>query len=493
MPISDSNLEGMFTFESEATPVPDEPPFHVLFVGDWSGDGPKRDLDARTVKLIDRDNFDEMIERFETALELSIGGASLRIEFREIDDFHPDNLYRNLPVFAELRDIRRRLKSQDTFGEAAAEVRSWFGGDAKPERETADAGAPSVSLDDILSGTASKRGEESELSRLISEIVEPHLIRIDEDEQAKLISAVDTATSDLMRSILRHPRFQQLESAWRGLYFAVRRIDTDVDLKLFVLDVTKDEFTGNLKTVNNLSDSLLFREAVRERVGVQGADPFSLICANYTFEPGVDDIAALMRAAKIAEAAGAPIVSMMTPKAFGIADFARLPEPAGFQLREDSNEAKLWNALRAAASADRIGLVPMRFMVRVPYGADSDPIDGFEFEENSGPIEHGHYLWTNPAFVCAVLLAGSYRANGWEMGSSLIHDVGGLPLYYEKSDAGKTLKPCAESWMTEIIVDRLLESGLMPLVAFRDSDRVRLVRFQSVALPAQALRGRWSH
>jgi hypothetical protein len=36
-----------------------------------------------------------------------------------------------------------------------------------------------------------------------------------------------------------------------------------------------------------------------------------------------------------------------------------------------------------------------------------------------------------------------------------------------------------------------MDEGFMPVVAIRDSDAVRLVRFQSVAAPAAALVGRW--
>ncbi len=36
-----------------------------------------------------------------------------------------------------------------------------------------------------------------------------------------------------------------------------------------------------------------------------------------------------------------------------------------------------------------------------------------------------------------------------------------------------------------------MDGGLMPLIATRDSDRIRLMRFQSISEPLAALRGRW--
>ncbi|MBK7707575.1 MAG: type VI secretion system contractile sheath large subunit [Acidobacteria bacterium] len=493
MPITDSNLEGMFTFETGATPSPDDPPFHILFLGDWSGDGAKPELAKRRPFMIDRDNFGALMERLDVSLELDIGVEKLRLSFRDIDDFHPDSLFRNLPVFADLRDVRRRLRSADSFDEAAGEVRSWF---AVPEPvsqvDEEPKPASAFSLDDILSVRPTRRSDESDLSRLISQVVEPFLVKIDENEQSKLVSAVDAAISDLMRSVLHHPRFQALESAWRGLFFAVRRIDTDIDLKLYALDLTKDECLDNLKSVSSLAETVIYREVIRERVEMVGADAFAVICGNYSFGSNVDDVAALMRLGKLANAANAPFISMMRPEMFGLGSFESLPEPSAFKISDESTEGKLWAAIRGVPEAGFLGMCPMRFLARAPYGAKSDPLETFEFEEFSGLAKHQELVWINPSFACAVLLAESYRAYGWDMGEALRRDISGLPLYHYEVDGEKKLKPCAETEMTEVIAETLLENGLMPLISFRDSDRVRLARFESIASPSTTLGGRWN-
>jgi type VI secretion system protein ImpC len=501
MPITDSNLEGMFTFESAGrTPLPDEPEFHLLFIGDWSGDGLKKDVEARRVRAIDRDDFDKAMERFGTSVNLPIGDRELRIELRGIESFHPDSLYRELPVFAELRDLRRRLRSTEDFESAAGEVRSWF---ARPEKaeppvgvDVGVAGKPSqksgFSLDDILSGEQSKGAEESELSRLISQVVEPYLVRIDEKEQAALVLAVDGAISSLMRAILHNARFRALEAAWRGLYFAVRRIETNKEVKLYVLDLSKDECVANLKHCNSLADTVIYREAIRERLETPGAEPFSAICVNYEFGVNVDDAAALMRLGRLARGAGAPLIGYVRPEMFGYAYFETLPEASGFGLKEGTDEARLWAAVRSVPEASCIGLAPMRFLARAPYGAQFDEVESFAFEEFEGPAPHELLVWANPSFACAVLLTKSFRAYGWEMGAALLRDLDGLPLYYFEVDGEKRLKPSAECLMTEVIAERLSENGLMTLISFKDSDRIRLARFQSVASPPTGLAGRWN-
>jgi type VI secretion system protein ImpC len=54
------------------------------------------------------------------------------------------------------------------------------------------------------------------------------------------------------------------------------------------------------------------------------------------------------------------------------------------------------------------------------------------------------------------------------------------------------IQPCAEVLLTEHAAERILAQGIMPLLSFRDRDKVRLARFQSLADPPAALQGRWS-
>ncbi len=493
MPIKESNLEGLFTFEDAGgaqSPLPDELPFHVLFVGDWSGDAVEKELAERKPVLIDRDNFDEVMERLGVVLKLGIGSEEVCIEFREIDDFHPDSLFRNLPVFGELRELRRRLRVPDEFAEAAAEVRSWFGGDVDCERN--ENPATTVSIDELIAGSEVRSREESDLSKLIAQVVEPYLVKIDEQEQGKLVAAVDAAITALMRAILHHPRFLALESGWRGLLFAVRRVATDRNLKLFVIDLSKQECADNLKSVNSLADSVLSLAVIPERLELMGADPFSVICADYSFGLTIDDAAMLMRLGRIAAAAGAPLISYVRPEMFGLTNLAGLPGISALRIDEDGDAGKLWNAIRSVPEAASIGLVPMRFLARVPYGAASDPVETFVFEEFTGTPEHEKLCWANPAFACAVLLAASFSRLGWKMGDGLAQDLDRFSLYYflDREDT-RQLMPIAECFLSESAAGTFVESGLMPLATIKDTDRIKLIRYRSVHQTTAALSGRW--
>jgi type VI secretion system protein ImpC len=500
-------------FATDADSLPEDPPFHMLFLGDWSGRESRSDVGSpkRRPIFIDRDNFDETLDRLNVGLELDLndqGKDFLTLRFKELDDFHPDRIFQQIPLFSELRDIRKKLLNNDTFEQAAREVRSWFNDSFEvqseeiiPEDQSGEVSQISTDslLDQILDqgeGSASsprrQTTQSTELSSLISKLVKPHLIKTDEQEQAKLLDAVDETTSELMRSILHHPQFQALEAAWRGLYLVVRRAETGVDLKIFILDISKDELSDNLKSVNDLTESMIYDVFIKDTLETPGGEPWAVFCGNYNFGVNVDDIATLMRLSQLANNANAPFISHIKPDMFGISSFAETPDYREWKISDEADETKLWNTLRSMPEAKYLGLATPRFLARLPYGAKSDPTETFSFEELIDDLEHKHFLWSNPNFFCALLLAQSYRVHGWEMGSGLFQDIDGLPIYMYEDDGETKTKPCAEVVFTETGCNKILEEGLMPLLSFRNTDKVHLARFQSIASPMSALKSRWS-
>jgi type VI secretion system protein ImpC len=501
---NDSDFESEFTFENAAVPLPEVPPFHALILGDWSGGTNIKDLYERQAIVIDRDNFDDVLKKLNVGLHLDLSGDEnnfLHLQFSELDDFHPDNIFRNVPLFSELRDVRRRLTNQDTFDNAANEVRSWFFStsenfvnDSEIQSQIDD--SPPIDsnnlLDMILTQTNSSATsgkplivDNSELGRFVSKIVSSHLIKIDEDEQSKLIAAVDETISELMRTILHHSQFQALESAWRGLYFLVKRLETSPDLKVFIFDVSQQDLTDNLKSVNNLNDCFLYHQLAIES--------FSIIAGNYSFGISVDDIASLMRIGKLANDFNSPFISYFKPEIFGVKNFLEQNEAFNFDVLEDSKEGKLWKALRLSPEANFIGLSPMRILMRMPYGLATDSIETFTFEEFKEDVNSENLLWTNPCFAIVLLFGQSFSLNGWDMTENFLRNIENLPFYiYRKNGDLKTV-PCAEIVLTENILEKILAQGLMPFISYRDCSNIRLASFQSISLSKTKLGTFWNY
>ena len=157
----------------------------------------------------------------------------------------------------------------------------------------------------------------------------------------------------------------------------------------------------------------------------------------------------------------------------------------------DEYEQAAWQALRTLPEAAYLGLALPRFVLRLPYGADTDPLEQFEFEEMAERPQHDDYLWGNPCFASICLLGQYFSADGWNLQTGAGGDIDSLPLHVYREADETRIKPCAEALLTERAADIIMNSGFMPLLSFRDQDRIRLARFQSLALPPTRLAGRW--
>jgi type VI secretion system protein ImpC len=153
-----------------------------------------------------------------------------------------------------------------------------------------------------------------------------------------------------------------------------------------------------------------------------------------------------------------------------------------------------WKKFTSSASAAYVGFALPRFLLRLPFGRDTEPTETFEFEEigdeRAKAPSHESYLWANPAFAIVFLLARGFSEDGPEFRPSDHLEIERLPMHVYQRDGDTEIKPCAEALLTLRAARKIIECGLMPLLSIKDSDRIRLGMFQSIA--GTALSGRWS-
>jgi len=433
-----------------AAAVEAEEPFRILVMGNFSGGAGRN---RRPIE-IDRDNFGQVMALMAPELRLPFNGVELPVKFRELDDFHPDRLLARVPLFQKLRDLRKRLADPSTFAATAAEL--------EPRSTPPEPNVTNLSGADLLrlmtgeeAPPRSSSGERSAWEQMLSELVSKYSSPSPDPRQPAWIARTDDAITGEMRTLLHYPSFQALESAWRGMYFLTRKLDTSEELKIYLMDLPQEELTtgSGLGDVSRALDG----------------DPIAVIAGLYAFGKG--DEAALERVAVLAQVANAPFLAGLAPDVVGIEE--------------------VFSELRLTLKARWIGLAMPRFLLRLPYGSTTDETETFAFEEMPAPPEHERYLWGNPSIACAYLLGEAFSRYGWRMRPGVVQDIEGLPAHVYKVDGASEMKPCAEIWMTESAAELLLERGFMPLASVKGSDRVRLVRFQSLAKPAMPLAGKW--
>jgi type VI secretion system protein ImpC len=486
--------------------------FRIAVLGDFSGRGSRglmrtgRELATLQPVFVDRDCCDAVMAQLGVEIRLDVLGDKappVRISFAALDDFHPDRLFRDLEVFQAMRESRKILLDPASFAardrEPAAAVPSPQAGSVTSAEVTkaalSDLGGANL-LDQILeqddgrAASAASGQSSSEWDFFLRRLVSPYLVSAAHPEQEEMIGSMDAATEELMRRILHHPDFQAMEAAWQGLWFLISRLETDAALKVYLLDISRQELAADLMAGDDLQVSGLYRLLVEQGVQTFGGAPWSLLTGLYDFGVAGEDPGILGRMANLARVAGAPFVAAANDTLLGCRSLAATPDPDDWQPLSGGEQAA-WAALRSLLAASSLGLGLPRFLLRLPYGEKTDPIDSFAFEEMAEPPQHGHYLWGNPALAVALVLGASFSRNGWRLFDQPVFSIDGLPLHVFRHEGEATALPCAEVLLTERAVDAILDRGLMPLLSFRNQDTIRLARFQSVADPLTRLSGPW--
>jgi hypothetical protein len=367
--------------------APAEEPARYLVLGDFGG----RRIDVLTV---DRDTINDVL----SILHVTAGG----MQIRSLDDFHPDNLYERLGMGPGAPEPEPELP-------------------ASPQADLAALLRPTSLLEQIAEG-----GDPFE--RYVRDLARAHSLPPKSGEDRT------PALCERMNSLLHHPRFQALESAWRGLDFALRQMD-DVAARVHIVQYSKEDLEIDLES-DNLRATRLYAilNSRRWTAGI-GLHAFA-----------EHEIELLARIALVAADAKVPYVG-------------------------EGSAGITAGLFRDIPEASHLGLALPRLLLRLPYGPRTSAIDSFEFEEMPGAPVQQHYLWGNAAIACLAVLARAEPDN---------LDLDELPAHTYKQDSEWKMTPCAELFMTETQVLALIDQGLMPLVSYKDRPLVRLAGFRAV-------------
>lgn len=461
-------------------------------------------LRKRKFHEIDRDSFDEVLARFDVCwrgqMEGMPGGAQaavpIELRFRELDDFHPDSIVQRVPALRTLHGLLSDLDDPSRFDEAAAKVARWA--EPKEALPAAKPPAPAPSmppagpidgarvLDAILGQPRASVSQPSDIDRLVREIVEPHIVKVDGRRQESLIAAVNQALSCLVSSILHDPGFQMQEALWRSLHRLVNVADSGTRIR--IVHVRKDEMLADIISGKSMESSEL-AALLLDPASVPGTERVSLLIGSYEFSHDLEDLAILERLGNIGAVLKAPFVAGASPWLFGCKSFAELPGAAEVEELFEGQDHRPWHLLRQTRAARWLALAMPRMLCRLPYGPRTQPAESFSFEEQLNGADHEKLVWGNPAFGVAAVFAGAFAAEGWQMNpAETVARLEGLPLYMYRDDAETITKPCAEVLMGEGLVEALMGAGMLPLVSYRDKDIVSFPSLQTLAQPRVPLR-----
>lgn len=468
---SSVNLDVSLGAQPAGRPRRDEP-FRIAVLGDFSGRagrgpaGGAVDLLSRKPVTVDRDNFEEVFARFQVELDLPVFG---RLRLEEPEDFHPDRLWSRVAAFAPLLQARRAPGQAPT----------------RPASRAAPSAPPALGslgslLDDALDATADRAEGRSGASHdplraWLDKEVQPHTVAATPEAEMERRALIEDVIGAQTRALLHFPAFQELEALWRAVEFMTRRVDDDARVRICLVDVTFDELAADLASAAPTLPKLLAAHG-----------PWGVLAGAYTFHPSAAQLQVLAATGTLAASLGVSFLAAAAPQMIGCNSAGPLPEPEDWR---DGGEA--WGGFRGTAAARHVGLALPRFLLRHPYGAKTGKCETLPFEEMGAEHDHESLLWGNSALLCASLLAEAFEDEGWDLRPDKHCNVSRLPVYIYRQDGDAVAQPCAESLMTERAAKQILDRGIMAVASLKESDEVRLVRFQSAARPSAPLPGPW--
>jgi len=301
------------------------------------------------------------------------------------------------------------------------------------------------------------------------------------------IAAIDQMLGRQLDAVLHHPAFQTLESAWRGLKFLVDRTEFRRNVLIETLDVSKESLRQDFEDAPELIQSGLYQHTYVQEYDTPGCHPIAAIIANYEFDTSGPDIAMLRCISKVAAAAHMPFIGAVSPAFFDKTSMEDVSAIRDLPGHFDRAMYFKWKAFRETEDARYVGLTLPRFLVRVPYGSDTAPVQAFNYTENVRNSGRDAFVWANAAFAFAVNLVRSFVRNGWCLQirgprtGGLIPD---LPVHLYDLDTGRAGKIMTDALIPEPREFEFAELGLIALSYTSNHDYVCFYSAHSAQKPA---------
>jgi len=354
--------------------------------------------------------------------------------------------------------------------------------------------APSSVLDQIVEqGRFSDAGARERGKGLIKEFVAQVLegsmtLGRDADQMISArVAQIDHLISLQLNEVLHNAQFQKLESTWRGLKYLLDQSETGTQLKIRILNASKKDLLRDLQRAPEFDQSAMFKKVYEEEYGLFGGEPFGALVGDYEFSKHPEDMELLEKVSQVAAAAHAPFLSAASSELLNMDSFTNLDQPRDIGKIFDSTEYAKWKGFRESDDSRYVCLTCPRILMRLPYGKETAPVEGFNFEEGVDGTDHSKYLWGNAAFALASKMTQAFATFGWCVAIRGVEGGGlvdGLPSHTFRTDEGDVALKCpTEIAITDRREKELADQGLVSLVHCKGTDKAAFFSIQTCNKP----------
>ncbi|MFY2509996.1 type VI secretion system contractile sheath large subunit [Vibrio pectenicida] len=310
----------------------------------------------------------------------------------------------------------------------------------------------------------------------------------------KAVTELDKKISDQLSVVMKNKELQKLEGSWLGLQKLVKNSELGPDLKIKLVDYTKDELLEQFEDAPAIDRSRFFNMVYQEEFGTAGGEPYGVLLGDYEFGYGDLDVALLSYMGEVASASHAPFIAAANASMFDFKSFRSFAEGKPVAAGFDSPAYASWNAFRESDDSRYVALTLPKAMARLPYGSDTVAIKSFAFEELEVSDDgekivrsDSDFVWSNAAYELGLLMTQAYTKYGWctaIRGAENGGKVESLPNFTYFSDAGDLLQQCpAEVNLTDEREKELSDLGFLPLVHYKSTNYAVFMGAQTAHKP----------
>ncbi len=366
---------------------------------------------------------------------------------------------------------------------------------SNPERARAQAVTETTEQQDILSkildqGRLVRDESQKQIAKdMISEFVQQVMagqVVLSRDLETSVnarIAEIDRLLSAQLNEVMHHESFQRLEGSWRGLKHLVFESETSTMLKIRVMNVSKKDLLKDLERASEFDQSAIFKKIYEEEYGMFGGHPYGALLGDYYFDMSPQDMSLLEKMSGVAAAANAPFIAASSPKMFGWDEFHQMTEVRDLAKIFQTPEYIKWRSFRESEDSRYVGLTMPRTLSRLPYGAETEPVETFNFQEEVDGKDHAKYLWQNACYSFGTRLTEAFALYGWTVAIRGVEGGGlvqGLPTHTFETDEGDVAVKCpTEIGITDRREKELSDLGFIPLVHCKNTDYAAFFAAQS--------------
>ena len=306
-----------------------------------------------------------------------------------------------------------------------------------------------------------------------------------------MIAELDKKLSAQVNEIIHHKDFENIESSWRGLSYLVNNTQTSDSLKVRVMNISKKDLLKTIKKFKGATwdQSPLFKRLYEDEYGTAGGEPYGAIIGDYYFNHSAPDIELLKGISKISCAAHAPFISAADPTIMNLDSWQDLSNPRDLTKIFSTPEYAAWRSFRESDESRYVALTLPRVLSRSPYGPETNPVEGFNFVEDTGSGDSSKYNWMNASYAMGVNINRSFKDYGWCARIRGVESGGiveSLPTHsFPTDDGGVAMKCPTEIAITDRREAELSKNGFLPLCYWKNTDYAVFVGAQTVNKPQE--------